>query len=184
MDVRKSRMGWQLHAAEATSIGLFIFASACSSGGGSATRASTAASPTSASTTASVAPIADGDIEHTQFSPSLGVDLRKMMRRNSGLYVQDLRVGTGSVAAQGRTAVMRYAGYLPDGKPFDSGEITISIGAGKVIRAWDEGVLGMRVGGSRRLVAPPHLAYGSRGAPPTIPPNAVLVFDMELTQVY
>ena len=107
-----------------------------------------------------------------------------MMRRNSGLYVQDLQIGTGSVAAQSRNAVVRYTGYLPDGKSFDSGEITISIGAGKVIRAWDEGVLGMRVGGRRRLVAPPHLAYGSRGAPPAIPPNAVLVFDMELTQVY
>jgi FKBP-type peptidyl-prolyl cis-trans isomerase len=131
-----------------------------------------------------VSPIADGDIEHTEFSPTLGVDLSKMMRRPSGLYVQDLSVGTGNVAAQTRTAVVNYAGYLPNGKRFDTGEITITIGAGKVIRAWDEGVLGMRVGGRRRLVTPPHLAYGARGAPPEIPPNAVLVFDMELVQVY
>jgi FKBP-type peptidyl-prolyl cis-trans isomerase len=154
-------------------------AAACAGGGGSA-----ASTTTSASRPVSVSPVADGDIEHTQFSASLDVNLAKMMRRTSGLYVQDLQVGTGTVAAQGRTAVLRYAGYLPNGKQFDAGEITISIGAGKVIRAWDEGVLGMRVGGRRRLIAPPHLAYGSRGAPPDIPPNAVLVFDMELTQVY
>jgi FKBP-type peptidyl-prolyl cis-trans isomerase FkpA len=172
-----------MRVAQATSISLFALGAGCSSGGGSATTASTTPTPAS-TTTASVSPVSDGDIEHTQFSPSLGVNLTKMMRRNSGLYVQDLQVGTGGVAAQARNAVVRYAGYLPDGKEFDSGEITISIGAGKVIRAWDEGVLGMRVGGRRRLIAPPHLAYGSRGAPPTIPPNAVLVFDMELTQVY
>jgi FKBP-type peptidyl-prolyl cis-trans isomerase len=80
--------------------------------------------------------------------------------------------------------VLRYTGYLTNGKQFDTGEITITIGTGKVIRAWDEGVLGMRVGGKRRLVSPPHLAYGAKGAAPAIPPNAVLVFDMELLQVY
>lgn len=176
MEVRKSRMGWQVLTARALVGSGWAFMMACASGGSSST--TTPVRP------ASVSPVADGDIEHTTFSPTLDINLAKMMRRNSGLYVQDLQVGTGSVAAQARTAVVRYAGYLPDGKKFDSGEITISIGAGKVIRAWDEGVLGMRVGGRRRLIAPPHLAYGSRGAPPDIAPNAVLVFDMELTQVY
>lgn len=185
MDVRKSRMGWQPRVVQTATIALLTVIAGCSSGGGSSTAAATTPRPaSSAATTASVVSLSDGDIEHTQFSPKLEVNLAAMMRRNSGLYVQDLKVGTGNVAAQGRTAVLRYAGYLPDGTQFDSGEITISIGAGKVIRAWDEGVLGMRVGGRRRLVSPPHLAYGSRGAPPTIPPNAVLVFDMELTQVY
>jgi peptidylprolyl isomerase len=155
------------------------FAAGCASGGSTASSAgASSASPSR------VSAVADGDIEHAQFSPSLDVNLAKMARRIDGLYVEDLQTGTGAVAAQGRTAVVRYAGYLPDGKQFDAGEITISIGAGKVIRAWDEGVLGMRVGGRRRLISPPHLAYGSRGVPPTIPPNAVLVFDMELTQVY
>jgi FKBP-type peptidyl-prolyl cis-trans isomerase FkpA len=114
----------------------------------------------------------------------LGIDLSKMARRPSGLYVQDLERGTGTVAASTRTATVRYVGYLSDGKKFDSGDITITLGTNKVIRAWEDGVLGMRVGGKRRLVTPPHLAYGSRGAPPAIPPNAVLVFDMELLQVY
>jgi len=186
MEVRESRMGWQARAGRAVAVSAFAFIWACASGGGATPAPTTSASSTTPApiTPASVSPVADGDIEHTQFSPSLDVNLAKMMRRNSGLYVQDLAVGTGSVAAQGRTAVVRYAGFLPSGKRFDSGEITISIGAGKVIRAWDEGVLGMRVGGRRRLIAPPHLAYGSRGSPPTIPPNAVLVFDMELVQVY
>jgi hypothetical protein len=147
---------------------------ACASGGGSA----------AASGSTPISPIADGDIEHTQFSPTLNVQLSKMTRRPDGLYVQDFQIGTGTVAAQSRTAVLRYTGYLTDGKQFDTGEVTVSIGSGKVIRAWDEGVLGMRVGGKRRLVSPPHLAYGSKGAPPAIPPNAVLVFDIELLQVY
>jgi hypothetical protein len=128
-------------------------------------------------------PIA-GDVERTTFAPVLGVDLSKMMRRVSGLYVQDLTVGTGSVAATGRTAVLQYTGWLPNGKQFDQGEITITLGTNKVIRAWEEGVLGMRVGGSRRIVSPPQLAYGARGAGEDIPPNAVLVFELTLTDVY
>jgi peptidylprolyl isomerase len=185
MEDRKSRMGRQTRVAQALATAVLGFVAACASGGGaSPAPASTTTATPATSASIPLSPVADGDIEHTQFSPSLDVNLAKMMRRSSGLYVKDLTVGSGSVAAQGRTAVVRYSGFLPGGKRFDSGEITISIGAGKVIRAWDEGVLGMRVGGRRRLIAPPHLAYGSRGAPPDIPPNAVLVFDMELTQVY
>jgi len=125
-----------------------------------------------------------GDVERATFAPSLNVDLAKMIRRPSGLYVQDFETGTGSVAATGRTAVLRYVGYLADGKQFDASEITITLGTNRVIKAWEDGVLGMRVGGRRRLISPPHLAYGTKGAPPTIPSNAVLVFDMELEQVY
>ena len=188
MDRNESRAGKQAFAVGAlcrATFGTIAAASiaACASGGGSATPVTTTSSST---TTASIplSPVADGDIEHTQFSPSLGIDLTKLTRRPDGLYVQDFGIGTGSVAAQGRTAVLRYTGYLTNGKQFDAGEITITIGTGKVIRAWDEGVLGMRVGGKRRLVSPPHLAYGAKGAAPAIPPNAVLVFDMELLQVY
>lgn len=155
---------------------------ACASGGASAR--TTAASGASSTASIPVPAVPDGDIEHTTFGTSLNVDLSKMTRRPTGLYVQDFTIGTGSVAARGRTAVVRYTGYLADGKQFDSGEITIGLGSGKVIRAWEDGVLGMRVGGKRRLVSPPHLAYGAKGSPPVIPPNAVLVFDMELTQVY
>jgi FKBP-type peptidyl-prolyl cis-trans isomerase len=107
-----------------------------------------------------------------------------MLRRPSGLYVQDLETGQGTVASRDRTAVIRYAGWLANGKEFDRGEISVKLGGAQVIRAWEEGVLGMRVGGRRRLVTPPNLAYGSRGAPPDIPPNAVLVFEVVLTSVY
>jgi FKBP-type peptidyl-prolyl cis-trans isomerase FkpA len=141
------------------------------------------APPPVAASTPVAQPIA-GDVERTDFAPSLGIDLSKMLRRPTGLYVQDLQVGTGAVAASGRTAAVRYTGWLANGKQFDSGEITITLGANKVIRAWEDGALGMRVGGRRRLVTPPALAYGARGSPPVIPANAVLVFEMELLSVY
>jgi FKBP-type peptidyl-prolyl cis-trans isomerase FkpA len=128
-------------------------------------------------------PIA-GDIERTTFDPALGVRLDAMTKRASGMYVQDLTPGTGSVATRGRTVVVRYTGWLPSGKQFDSGEISVTLGTNKTIAAWEEGLLGMRVGGKRRLVVPPTLAYGSRGAGDDIPPNAVLVFDMEVTSVF
>ena len=106
-----------------------------------------------------------------------------MVKRASGLYVQDLTMGTGTFAARGRTAVVRYTGWRADGKQFDDGEITITLGSRQTIAAWEEGLLGMRVGGKRRLVVPPNLGYGARGAGNDIPPNTVLVFDMTLTSV-
>jgi hypothetical protein len=141
-------------------------------------------STSSISTTASVPQPIAGDIERTTFDPALGVDLAGMTKRASGMYVQDLAAGTGSVATRGRTAVVHYTGWLPSGKQFDSGEISVTLGSNKTIAAWEEGLLGMRVGGKRRLVVPPNLGYGARGAGNDIPPNAVLVFDMELTSVF
>lgn len=128
-------------------------------------------------------PIA-GDIERTSFDPALGVHLDQMTKRASGMYVQDLIPGTGGVATRGRSVVVRYTGWLPNGKQFDSGEISVTLGTNKTIAAWEEGLLGMRVGGKRRLVVPPNLGYGARGAGDDIPPNSVLVFDMEVTSVF
>ena len=136
-----------------------------------------------ASTTTVPQPIA-GDIEVTQFAPALNVHLDQMVKRASGLYVQDLTMGTGTFASRGRTAVVRYTGWRADGKQFDEGEITLTLGTNKTIAAWEEGLLGMRVGGKRRLVVPPNLGYGARGAGNDIPPNTVLVFDMTLNSVY
>lgn len=135
-----------------------------------------------ASTTSQPVPI-QGDVERTAFAQSLGVDLGAMTKRASGLYVQDLEMGTGAVAVRGKSVVVRYAGWLPNGKRFDEGEITVTLGTNKVIRAWEDGILGMRVGGRRRLVTPPNLAYGSRGAGDDIPPNAVLVFEMQVMSI-
>jgi FKBP-type peptidyl-prolyl cis-trans isomerase FkpA len=128
-------------------------------------------------------PIA-GDIERTAFAPVLGVNLGAMTKRASGMYVQDLAPGTGAVATRGRSVVVRYTGWLPNGKQFDTGEISVTLGSNKTIAAWEEGLLGMRVGGKRRLVVPPNLGYGARGAGDDIPPNSVLVFDMEVTSVF
>jgi FKBP-type peptidyl-prolyl cis-trans isomerase FkpA len=133
---------------------------------------------------ANPAPQPVGEVERTQFAPDLGVDLSKMIRRPSGLYVEDLSVGTGQVAARERTVVVRYVGWLPNGKTVDQGEITVALGKNQVIRAWEDGLLGMRVGGRRLLVTPSALAYGGRGAGDAIPPNSVLVFVMQLQSVY
>ncbi len=122
------------------------------------------------------------------FSTELGVDTTAMTKHPSGLWYQDVTVGNGAEAASGRTAIVHYTGWLPDGKKFDSSRdsgqpFTFTLGAGQVIRGWDEGVAGMKVGGRRKLVLPPQLAYGDGGAPPVIPPGATLVFDVELLEV-
>jgi len=137
--------------------------------GGSAPPPSTAPAPQ---------PLA-GPVERTAFAPSLGVHLDQMLRHASGLYVQDLKVGTGALALKGKNMVVRYAGYLSNGTEFDHGEITVQIGGSNTIAAWQEGLLGMRVGGQRRLVVPPSLGYGTAPAG-EIPANSVLVFDIEM----
>ena len=103
----------------------------------------------------------------------------------------DLVVGTGTQAAAGNRATVAYTGWLYDlsktdgkGTQFDSGtSFTFTLGAGSVIKGWDQGVVGMRVGGQRRLVIPPELAYGSSSPGAGIPPNATLVFDITLLSV-
>ncbi|HEX3867345.1 MAG TPA: FKBP-type peptidyl-prolyl cis-trans isomerase, partial [Gemmatimonadaceae bacterium] len=160
-------------------LAVIVCGATLSSCGGSASAASSSApSPAEAPR-----PIA-GDVERTTFAPSLGVHLDSMSRRASGLYVQDVKTGTGNFAAVGRTVVVRYEGWLPSGKQFDASEITVTLGSNKTIAAWEQGLLGMRVGGERRLVVPPNLGYGSHGAGADIPPNAVLVFEMQLLSVY
>jgi peptidylprolyl isomerase len=106
----------------------------------------------------------------------------------SGLQYEDTTVGTGAEAAAGQRVSVHYSGTLEDGKKFDSSRdrgkpFQFTLGAGQVIKGWDEGVAGMKVGGQRRLVIPPELGYGSRGAGGVIPPNATLVFDVELLDV-
>ncbi|HJZ71693.1 MAG TPA: FKBP-type peptidyl-prolyl cis-trans isomerase [Vicinamibacterales bacterium] len=111
---------------------------------------------------------------------------------SSGTYTQtDLVVGTGAVANSGNRVTVSYTGWLYDtskplgkGNQFDSNNITFVLGTGAVIRGWDQGVAGMRVGGQRRLIIPPELAYGASSPDPTrIPPNATLLFDITLLNV-
>ena len=100
----------------------------------------------------------------------------------------DLVVGEGAEAVAGKRVSVHYVGTLTDGKKFDSsrdrGEpFGFVLGAGQVIKGWDQGVAGMRIGGKRKLVIPPELAYGSRGFPGLIPPGSTLVFEVELLGV-
>ena len=107
---------------------------------------------------------------------------------DSGLIIEDLEVGTGATAVKGKRVSVHYTGWLTDGRKFDSSKdrndpFDFPLGAGHVIRGWDEGVQGMQEGGKRKLTIPPQLGYGSRGAGGVIPPNATLVFEVELLKV-
>ena len=107
---------------------------------------------------------------------------------SSGLKYMDQVVGTGEVAVAGKTTSVHYTGWLENGKKFDSSvdrgqPFAFPLGAGRVIKGWDEGVQGMKVGGKRKLTVPSDLGYGSRGAGGVIPPNATLIFDVELLGV-
>lgn len=112
----------------------------------------------------------------------------KKVKTRSGLVYQDLVVGKGAMPAPGKSVKVHYTGWLKDGTKFDSsvdrGEpFSFVIGKGEVIKGWDEGVKSMRVGGKRRLIIPPQLAYGKKGAGGVVPPNATLVFEVELIDV-
>ena len=105
----------------------------------------------------------------------------------SGLSIIDLIKGDGAEAQSGQKVTVNYIGMLENGKEFDSsygrGPFSFSLGAGQVIKGWDEGVAGMKVGGKRKLTIPPELGYGSRGAGGVIPPNSTLIFEVELLSV-
>jgi len=128
-----------------------------------------------------------GDPAKVTYASQLGVDLGAMQKSASGLYTQDRVVGTGAEASAGKTVSVHYTGWLPDGTQFDSSRgqapIEFVLGAHRVIAGWDEGLVGMKVGGQRRLVIPSDLGYGEDGYPGAIPPNSVLIFDTELMGV-
>jgi len=98
------------------------------------------------------------------------------------LVIEDLVVGTGDEAVVGNVVTVHYVGALTNGQVFEASNYTYSVGAGQVIRGWDQGVPGMRVGGTRRLTIPPSLAYGNQAVGP-IPPNSTLIFDIELLSI-
>jgi len=124
--------------------------------------------------------------------PAIAQTAGKTMTTSSGLQITDTQPGTGASPQRGQTAVVHYTGWLytngAKGKKFDSSvdrnePFEFPVGMGRVIRGWDEGVATMKVGGKRTLVIPPELGYGARGAGGVIPPNATLIFDVELLAV-
>jgi FKBP-type peptidyl-prolyl cis-trans isomerase FkpA len=112
----------------------------------------------------------------------------KVVTTDSGLKYEDLKEGTGDAAKKDDTVEVHYTGWLKDGTKFDSSKdrdepFKFKLGAGKVIKGWDEGVVGIKVGGKRKLIIPPELGYGKRGAGNVIPPNAELTFEVELLKI-
>ena len=136
-----------------------------------------------ADTTAAAAPAPAAD----EFTTP---ELTEMQRSTTGLYSKDLQEGTGEPLKAGQTAVVNYTGWLMDGTKFDSSRDpgrepfeVVDVGQAPVIPGWNEGLQGMKVGGRRLLVIPPGLAYSVAGMPPVIPPDATLVFNIELLQI-
>lgn len=139
---------------------------------------------------ATVAACSDGgspdpvSIEDTQFAASLGIDLTKFTKTSAGVYIENVTVGNGTVGTNGRRATIHYIGWLANGTQFDANQPPSQpfgwvIASGQVIPGFDEGVRGMAVGGRRKVIIPPELGYGRTGSGP-IPPNAVLVFQIDL----
>ncbi len=113
---------------------------------------------------------------------------KKKVTRPDGLVIEEQKIGTGAEAKKGNTVTVHYTGWLTNGKKFDSSRdrmepFMFRLGAGEVIKGWDEGVQGMKVGGKRKLTIPPAMGYGAQGAGGVIPPNATLVFEVELLKV-
>lgn len=123
----------------------------------------------------------------TEFADVLDIDLDSMTRTESGLYYEDLEPGSGLAAREGHVLNTHYTGWLTTGEEFGTsrgGEpYSFQLGRHQVPRGIEEGVTGMRIGGVRRLVVPPSLGYGARGQPPTIPPSATLVYEIELLDI-
>lgn len=156
-----------------TSVAVMVALGACGGAGG--------AGPATAGPQATPAP-AQG-IATTTFATDLDVDLAKFTRTTSGLYILDVIRGTGVVAAEGRKATFRYSAALPDGRIVESQRAPIEAELNAdVMRGLREGIIGMRAGGQRRLVIPPNLGYG-RVQYKNVPPNSILVFDLELISV-
>lgn len=124
----------------------------------------------------------------TEATPSAGTGASTAMTNVTQMKIEDIKVGTGKEAVAKKQISVHYTGTLTNGKKFDSSldrnqPFSFTLGVGQVIRGWDEGFAGMKVGGKRKLTIPSQMAYGERGAGDVIPPNSTLIFDVELLDV-
>jgi FKBP-type peptidyl-prolyl cis-trans isomerase len=152
------------------------------------TAGSTSSSSASGQSGGSGATTATGSGSSVSATTTTPPSAAQEMTLPGGLKYQDLTVGTGAEATPGRRITVHYTGWLTDGTKFDSSvdrgqPYTLTLGAGEVIQGWDQGIVGMKVGGKRKLTIPHPLAYGPSGRPPVIPPSATLLFDVELLGV-
>lgn len=141
-----------------------------------------------ASPSGSAWPLKRENKKEAQQAYPLGPDAEGYYTSSTGLKFQDVRKGDGPRPRQGQTVVVHYTGWLTNGQKFDSSvdrgqPFEFVLGAGNVIKGWDEGVKGMHIGGQRRLLIPPQLGYGAQGAGDAIPPNSKLLFDVQLLGV-
>jgi FKBP-type peptidyl-prolyl cis-trans isomerase len=179
-------------------LSLAVLAPACIGGltacqANSQDAATDTATQTQGTNTAPTTQIADNSIANNSTSNSQAPSLLAQSGGNtvttaSGLQYEDLKVGDGQMPKAGQTVSVHYTGWLTNGQKFDSSldrgqPFQFTLGAGEVIRGWDEGVASMKVGGKRKLTIPPGLGYGARGAGGVIPPNATLIFEVELLGV-
>lgn len=158
---------------------LALLAGAAGCGGGEAPEGAEAASAAAA---------AEAEVQmDREFADALDIDLEAMTRTESGLYYEDLEPGSGLAAREGHVLDTHYTGWLTTGEEFGTSRggnpYSFQLGRHQVPRGIEEGVTGMRIGGVRRLVVPPALGYGPRGQPPTIPPGATLVYEIELLDI-
>jgi peptidylprolyl isomerase len=125
-------------------------------------------------------------IEETTFATSLGINLAAMTKMTNGIYYQDTPAGSGAAAVSGNHLTVHYTGYLPNGTSFDTSvgksPFGFTLGEGAVIQGWEQGLVGMKVGGTRKLIIPPSLGYGAV-AQGSIPANSILVFTVQLISI-